>query len=649
MWNYSNSYFYPSNRQLVSLLLLSFGVGFYFGTSIFNEWSLESIVFDEEPQNQRKIDTQEQKSHDPHVHDDSEVLKELKNDVKVICWILNDHLANNATPAIETWGKRCTKLIVLSTSATENFGNTEFMKVEDGQSPWLRTKMAFKYIYEKYFNEADWFLKADDETYVIMENLRHFLYPFDPNFPIYFGCRLKSTNPKDTVQGYMDKGAGYVLSKEALKRFIEEALTDPSKCNQDNGGFEDINMGNCLANVGVVAGDARDAEGKNRFLPYKLTEHMFLEKKEHINTWYKGNSFYPIKKGLDCCSHSGISFHRVGKNHMYGLEYMIYHLKPYGIEPEWELGVQKMSISQMEEKFKLIKHKNVTYYTSNDTSSDKIDLYQEVRVLCWIMTNPKNHKIKAIHVLKTWGKRCNKILFMSSAKDDVLDAVALPVEEGRGHLWEKTKEAFKYIYKNHLNDADWFLKADDDTYVIVENLRTFLYPFDANFPIYFGCKIKSKEKSHQFMSGGAGYVLSKAAMKKFIEEAIPNKTKCEISQDKTAEDVTLGKCLEQVGVTLGDARDKNGRSRFLPFSPADHLTPYHNVKDNWYYRRSFYRTTEGRNCCSESGISFHYIDPKMMYVMDYLIYDLKPQENLLKSSQLKRKMTLEEMKKKFKT
>lgn len=126
----------------------------------------------------------------------------------------------------------------------------------------------------------------------------------------------------------------------------------------------------------------------------------------------------------------------------------------------------------------------------HENSSIALKLFNEVKVLCWIMTNPKNHKTKARHVKRTWGKRCNKLIFMSSAEDPDLGTVALPVSEGRNNLWAKTKEAYKYIYNNHLDDADWFYKADDDTYAIVENLRYLLYPYSPETPIYFGCKFK---------------------------------------------------------------------------------------------------------------------------------------------------------------
>lgn len=74
--------------------------------------------------------------------------------------------------------------------------------------------------------------------------------------------------------------------------------------------------------------------------------------------------------------------------------------------------------------------------------------------------------------------------------DPVLGTIHLQVEEGRENLWNKTKEAFKYVYAHHLNDADWFLKTDDDAYVFVENLRYLLYPYSAEMPIHFGHKFK---------------------------------------------------------------------------------------------------------------------------------------------------------------
>ena len=101
-------------------------------------------------------------------------------------------------------------------------------------------------------------------------------------------------------------------------------------------------------------------------------------------------------------------------------------------------------------------------------------LRERVRVLCWVMTSPSTISSKAQHVKATWGARCNLLIFMSSEADPLLPAVGLNVSEGHDNLWGKTRAAFAYVYRHHHDDADWFLKADDDTYVIVENLRLLL-------------------------------------------------------------------------------------------------------------------------------------------------------------------------------
>ena len=89
-------------------------------------------------------------------------------------------------------------------------------------------------------------------------------------------------------------------------------------------------------------------------------------------------------------------------------------------------------------------------------------LFDKVKILCLVITFPKTHKTRAIHVKNTWGKQCNKLLFVSSETDPNLDTITLHLNESRKALRKKTKGAFLYAFENHLNDFDWFLKADDD-------------------------------------------------------------------------------------------------------------------------------------------------------------------------------------------
>ncbi|XP_055958044.1 glycoprotein-N-acetylgalactosamine 3-beta-galactosyltransferase 1 [Patella vulgata] len=246
-------------------------------------------------------------------------------------------------------------------------------------------------------------------------------------------------------------------------------------------------------------------------------------------------------------------------------------------------------------------------------TNEALKLEKEVRVLCWIMTSPKTLNWKCDAVKKTWGKRCNKVLYFSSKTDDNFPAIGLNVSEGREHLTEKTMMAFTYIYRNHFNDADWFMKADDDTYVIVENLRYFLSTKNSSLPVYYGHWFKPYIKQGYY-SGGAGYVLSKEALRRFGK--FSNKS---CVKEGKFEDLDFGKCMEALRVKTGSSHDDLGRSRFHYSKPGDML---HRIFPSWYLEYDKYGGK--KNTMSDYPVSFHYMTPKAMFTMEYYVYHLKP-------------------------
>ena len=93
----------------------------------------------------------------------------------------------------------------------------------------------------------------------------------------------------------------------------------------------------------------------------------------------------------------------------------------------------------------------------------------------------------------------------------------------------------------------------------------------------------------------------------------------------TPEDIEISKCFKLVGVTRGDTRDSKGRFRFSPFEPIQ--TMHHHLLSKsvkWFWTFSAHKLANGPDCCSDTFITWHYVKPDQMLLLESLIYGLHP-------------------------
>lgn len=245
------------------------------------------------------------------------------------------------------------------------------------------------------------------------------------------------------------------------------------------------------------------------------------------------------------------------------------------------------------------------------------------RLLCWVLTQPDDHATKAVAINNTWGQHCDTLLFISTEPFPGLDVVVLDTgqDESRKILWMKTQQAWMYIYMNYRDKADWFFKADDDTYVVVPYLREFYSHLNPNEPAQYGRRLQYSGLAgaeNTFVSGGAGLLLSRGALN-VLGRSVQQDPSVWAGPVNGPADLLTSRTLHKLGVPVNDTRDAAGRQRFLTLGvETERAITRAKNPDVWLWKYSP-ESKEGAACCSPKWISSHYMKEKQMYSLHNLL------------------------------
>lgn len=260
-------------------------------------------------------------------------------------------------------------------------------------------------------------------------------------------------------------------------------------------------------------------------------------------------------------------------------------------------------------------------------------LHREIRVLC-IMTPVSKQALddRGEIFLKTWTKRCHKFIFFADDPHDKFSDNII-VLKNKTNDWERLKEALTYVYKHHLNDFDWILKTNDNTYMVMENLRWLLYQYEVDWPVIIGQRFLAED----YMIGV--YAISKRAFTRFIEKGLVNPEICENSLSN--DDKALSKCLQRLNVLQIDSVDDEGKGMFFRENPENSLFPErYSDYDKWYWTK----LKQGpNNCCSDRLIAIQNVFNTHLYYFEYFIYKVHAFGRHRLPEPLPRKKNLEEL------
>ena len=160
--------------------------------------------------------------------------KTVSKKPRVLVWIMADPklLMKRVIHQKATWGKRCENLIVFSSQENKTFPTIGLNNTQEGRSHIdHKAKAAWKYIYEHYRNDFDFFVKVDTDTYLVIDNLLEFLADKDPSEPAFYGHMYTGSRWKFWT--YPAGGPGEVLTRKALEILVTQAFVKHDDCWPD--------------------------------------------------------------------------------------------------------------------------------------------------------------------------------------------------------------------------------------------------------------------------------------------------------------------------------------------------------------------------------------------------------------------------------
>jgi hypothetical protein len=216
--------------------------------------------------------------------------------------------------------------------------------------------------------------------------------------------------------------------------------------------------------------------------------------------------------------------------------------------------------------------------------------------------------MKICYIIKTCDKYLdNRVVYQSNNSLQNINTndifyLTSKSDISRRHFGWNTDDSYRYLtlkllhFLYHIDydeyDYDWYVFIDDDTFVFTDRLAEFLSTLDSSVNYYIGKELDHIKKEFcLYMSGGAGYIMSKSLF--ILLKSHIKHNGIELSNKHWCEDLTVGLLIQELVhihqnniILLNDDRFHVGVHQNAEEIPS--AITFHNVREEEQF--NFYKT-----------------------------------------------------------
>lgn len=201
--------------------------------------------------------------------------------------------------------------------------------------------------------------------------------------------------------------------------------------------------------------------------------------------------------------------------------------------------------------FRMVQDQVLTEGKRPKTAKEELTMREPLYI--GVVTANSYLKTRATAVNQTWGQFAPKIEFFcrEGEKKHNLPIVSLPGVDDTYPPQKKVYHMLRYMHDHYINQFNWFMRADDDSYIRIPELLEFLSALDPSEDLYIGSPGMGRQEdldrvkllSHErYCMGGPGVIFSRALLIKLaphLEDCLENEV---VSYN---EDVEVGRCVSR--------------------------------------------------------------------------------------------------------